>query len=207
MIEIVKTYEKEVPHQQFVYIEDLNVCLKKYRDRLSVIDLENAMKPGKTCIKYSLVSKRTNDFEWSGNFIVRYLLESMSIEEFVDNLKQGTLEVPQKLDFYTYEMKSVRTFSPFVKTKEQDLDKLTVAKLPKAILAGQIEDVECAGYYTDDYLRDYANNYSIGVKKDKMELAMELVEDGTQGWFLSKRVDGVLSLHCYSFLSYVLKVA
>lgn len=39
-------------NEHAVYVKDSNVLLKLYGDSVTVIDLDNAMKAGKTCWKY-----------------------------------------------------------------------------------------------------------------------------------------------------------
>lgn len=40
---------RDVRNEHAVYVKDCNVLLKLYRESIAVIDLDNAMKPGKTC--------------------------------------------------------------------------------------------------------------------------------------------------------------
>ncbi len=44
---------KVARHESAVYVKDANALLKLYRDGIVVIDLNNALKAGKICKKYS----------------------------------------------------------------------------------------------------------------------------------------------------------
>lgn len=165
------------------YIKDLNVAVRFYRGAANITDLTNAMKPGKICREWSLQGADGEHRDTPGEMLLDIFLDdSCSFEQFVQNLRNDwyTDEIVEGygLKLYKRTKKSIRTFSPFVAVKKQDLtgEVRRVAKVAKALIAGQIKKVECAYFYTDDYYFDYANNYGKGRVIDVLEFAKELVE-------------------------------
>lgn len=167
-----------------VYVKDANVLLKLYRESVAIIDLDNAMKAGQTCKKYCF----TFDDADNGYCGLNYFLDDLPFAEFVNNCRAGNysrnssrLEL-MGIRFNEYELKACRVISPFAAVKKQDFSKGVIngAKLAKAILAGQIKEIICAGRYTDDYYDDAKRNFCKGVKvTDLLKFADELITQTT----------------------------
>ena len=165
------------------YIKDLNVAVRFYRGAANITDLTNAMKPGKICREWSLQGADGEHRDTPSEMLLDIFLDdSCTFEQFVQNLRNDKytdwIVEGYGLKLYKRTEKSIRTFSPFVAVKKQDLtgEVRRVAKVAKALIAGQFKKVECAYIYTDDYYYDYANNYGKGRVIDVLDFAKELVE-------------------------------
>ena len=175
---------KVARNEPAVYVKDANVLLKLYGESIAIIDLDNAMKAGKTCKKYCF----SFDDADNGYYGLYMFLDDLPFAEFANNCRAGNysrnssrLEL-MGIRFNEYELKACRVASPFAKVKEQNFaaGKITGAKLAKAILAGQVQEIVCTGRYTDDYYSDAEQNFCIGKKvTDFLKFAAELLEDRT----------------------------
>lgn len=159
-------------NEHAVYVKDSNVLLKLYRESASIIDLENALKAGKTCKKYCFTFADADN----GYCGLCYFLDDLPFAEFVNNC---------------------RVISPFAAVKKQDFTKgiINGAKLAKAILAGQVKEIVCAGRYTDDYYDDAKRNFCKGRKiTDFLKFADELITQTT--CFSADRTDNPKVIAC-----------
>lgn len=182
-----------------VYVKDSNVLLKLYGDSVSIIDLDNALKKGKTCKKYCFTFTDADN----GYCGLSYSLDDLPFAEFVNNFRAGNysrnssrLEV-MGIKFNEYELKACRVISPFAAVKKQDFTKgiINGAKLAKAILAGQIKEIVCTGRYTDDYYDDAKRNFCKGRKiTDFLKFADELITQTT--CFSADRTDDPKVIAC-----------
>lgn len=167
-------------NEHAVYVKDANVLLKLYGESIAIIDLDNAMKAGKTCKKYCFSFDEADN----GYYGLYMFLDDLPFAEFANNCRAGNysrnssrLEL-MGIKFNEYELKACRVISPFAAVKKQNFDKGVIngAKLAKAILAGQIKDIVCTGRYTDDYFNDAAQNFCIGRRvTDLLNFADELI--------------------------------
>lgn len=171
-------------NEHAVYVKDANVLLKLYRESVTIIDLDNALKAGKTCKKYCF----NFDDADNGYCGLNTFLDDLPFAEFVNNCRAGNYSRKSSrlemmgIKFNEYELKACRVISPFATVKKQDFDKGVIngAKLAKAILAGQIKEIVCAGRYTDDYYDDAKRNFCKGVKvTDLLKFADELITQTT----------------------------
>ena len=145
-------------NEHAVYVQDCNVLLKLYGDSVAIIDLDNALKAGKTCKKYCFTFADADN----GYYGLSYFLDDLSFTEFIDNCRAGNYSRKSSrlelmgIKFNEYELKACRVISPFAAVKKQDFTKgiINGAKLAKAILAGQVKEIVCTGRYTDDYYDD-----------------------------------------------------
>lgn len=171
-------------YEHAVYVKDTNVLLKLYRESVAIIDLNNAMKAGKTCKKYCF----SFDDADNGYCGLNMFLDDLPFAEFVNNCRAGNYSRKSSrlelmgIKFNEYELKACRVISPFATVKKQDFNKGVIngAKLAKAILAGQVKEIICAGRYTDDYYDDAKRNFCKGVKvTDLLKFADELITQTT----------------------------
>ena len=186
-------------HESSVYVKDADVLLKLYSDGIVVIDLNNAMKAGKICKKYSFNFTDADN----GYYGLYCFLDDLAFTEFANNCRNGhykqiseTLKLTG-INYYEYDLKACRVISPFTAVKKQDFDKGVIngAKLAKAILAGQVKEIVCTGRYTDDYYTDAAQNFCKGKKvTDLLKFANELITETT--CFLADRTDDPKVITC-----------
>lgn len=186
-------------NEHAVYVQDCNVLLKLYRESASIIDLENALKAGKTCKKYCFTFADADN----GYCGLCYFLDDLPFAEFVNNCRAGNysrnssrLEL-MGIKFNEYELKACRVISPFAAVKKQDFTKgiINGAKLAKAILAGQVKEIVCTGRYTDDYYDDAKRNFCKGRKiTDFLKFADELITQTT--CFSADRTDDPNVIAC-----------
>lgn len=169
-------------NEHTVYVKDSNVLLKLYGDSVAIIDLDNAMKAGKTCRKYCFTFTDAD----SGYYGLNAFLDDLSFLKFTNNCRTGSysrnssrLEL-MGIKFNEYEIKACRVASPFAAVRKQNFDSsvITGTKLAKAILAGQVKEIICTGRYTDDFYSDALQNFCKGKRvTDLIKFASELLED------------------------------
>ncbi len=179
------------------YFADINAFMEVSVRRILIIDLRNALLPGKECDRLVLepedVYNSTCLHAGLGTFRAVY------DKYFVDR------ELPDCHIYHSTE-KSMRCFTPFRKIKPiKAPDKWTLPHVWKAILSGQIFMGQCDYRYTDDYAYDAATDFLSGVPLHMPSLAKELIESPS-GWsaYPRKNEDGVLELSvgCHSYLSH-----
>ena len=186
-------------NEHAVYVKDCNALLKLYRESVAIIDLENALKAGKTCKKYCFTFADA-DHGYCG---LSYFLDDLPFAEFVNNCRTGNysrnssrLEL-MGIKFNEYELKACRVISPFATVKKQNFEigVINGAKLAKAILAGQVKEIVCTGRYTDDYYDDAKRNFCKGRKiTDFLKFADELITQTT--CFSADRTDNPKVISC-----------
>lgn len=197
-----------------LWFKEERLHIRSVKNTIKVTELENAMKPGKSCKTYTLFWK-TYQYNRYGLLLLYQSFGEMPLRRFVGRLQGGIYArneaalAKMGISYSERESKGTQTYSPFVKVKKQDLErKLTGLKVGKAIMAGQIAKAICTGHYTDDYKYDAAVNFGIGQEKDINELAKELIESSGGRWWarLSDNKKSV-SLSPYPNLSYDLTIA
>ena len=186
-------------NEHAAYIHDCNVLLKLYGDSVAIIDLDNALKAGKTCKKYCFTFADADN----GYYGLYCFLDDLPFAEFINNCRAGNysrnsnrLEL-MGIKFNEYELKACRVISPFAAVKKQDFRKgiISGAKLAKAILADQIKEIICTGRYTDDYYYDAKRNFCKGRKiTDFLKFADELITQTT--CFSAERTDDPKVIAC-----------
>lgn len=201
---IIESFEELDRLKNPTYIKNGNLVLFLGRyGYVNITLLDNAMKIGKNCRQFTLQAA-TYDYDQHGYEVLQAILQNADVDfaEFIKQLKEDSFTVPAGYQLILEERKGINTYSPFTKMNKVKLDaSLTPLKLAKAIMAGQVKQVVCAGRYTDDYAYDAAVNFNKGVTKDLNELAKELIDDRGKGWWLNWN-DGKLSLNCCQFLYY-----
>lgn len=168
-----------------LYFDGLNVSAHPYRNSLVIIDLADAMKPGKSCTRWLFsVSawKMDADRLCMTEYVEMAAPECDTLAELVAWLRAGKplLDV-DGLTVDVGAQASNRTFSPFVPVKPVKLgERLNAATVAKAIRAGQIVAGRTEGRYTDDYAFDAATDFGRG-EIDVQAFAQDIYEH-PNGW-------------------------
>lgn len=168
-----------------LYFEDLNISAHPYSSSLVIVDLTDAMKPGKSCARYLFsVSPWAMDRDrlCMLEYVEMSAPECDTLAELVEWLRAGNeLHEVNGLTFERGEQAATRTFSPFAAVKAVKLgERLNAATIAKAIRAGQIVSGRTDGRYTDDYAADAAYDFYRG-DIDLQAFAMDIYEH-PQGW-------------------------
>lgn len=168
-----------------LYFEGLNVSAHPYCNSLVIIDLSDAMKPGKSCTRWLFsVSpwKMDADRLCMTEYVEMAAPECDTLAELVAWLRAGKpLQEVDGLTVKTGEQASNRTFSPFAPVKPVKLgERLNASTIAKAIRAGQIVAGRTEGRYTDDYAADAAYDFYRG-EIDLQAFAQDIYEHPS-GW-------------------------
>lgn len=168
-----------------LYFEGLNISAHPYRSSLVIVDLENAMKPGKSCTRW-LFSVSPWKMDADRLCVLEYVEmaapENDTVAELVEWLRAGKpLYEVDGLTVETGAQASSRTFSPFAAVKPVKLgERLNASTIAKAIRAGQIVAGRTEGRYTDDYAADAAYDFYRG-EIDLQTFAQDIYEH-PNGW-------------------------
>ena len=196
-----------------LFFQDLNISVHPYSSSLVIVDLTNAMKPGKTCARYLFgVSpwKMDQDRLCMLEYIEMSAPECDTLAGLVDRLRSGKeLQKVDGLSFERGDLPAVRIFSPFAPVKPVKLgERLNAATIAKAILAGQIVSGRTDGRYTDDYAADAAYDFYRG-EIDLQAFAMDIYEH-PQGWRFwwkdNSRTEIVAACHTFDYKSLAVAV-
>lgn len=176
------------------YFADINAYMLVQRDEIIIIDLTNALTPGKKC-RYVNVYARQRQTQ-PPLFAMRKTFRDV-YDRFI-NIKEL-----DNADVYVGEQYSIRTFMPFKRIKPiQTPQKWTIAHVWKAILSGQIFDGYCDGRYTDDYAYDASVHCHEGEQLHLPNFVQRLIEDPSGWWVRVDKVDEPyikLSVNCHCF--------
>lgn len=168
-----------------VYCKDLNAYFRNtwgYDDCISVTDLTNAGKTGKTCSTWRLFSQKKDSLV-SNDLSNKENIETCS--QLIEALRSG--KKLESLTQYSSDEKGIEVFSPFLEVKP-------LTKLPEewnkrnftnALLSGQIYMGQVDYHYTDDYALDAANNFSNGVGINIPNFARDVVENWSSTNYVS----------------------
>lgn len=187
-----------------LYFADLNASAHAYCSSIVIIDLTNAMRPGKTCTRWLFsVSRWHMDANrlCTTEYLEMAAPECDTFSDLLDWLRAGKpLQEVDGLTVETGAQKSSRTFSPFASVKPVKLgDRLNASTIAKAIRAGQIVAGRTEGRYTDDYAADAAYNFYRG-DIDLQQFAVEIYEhpDGWSFWWHDESRTNIVAA-CYTF--------
>ena len=179
----MKIYEswKDIANDaRHFYCRDLNVKIDVYTDSVQIIDLTNAMKAGKECTKYTLISKRYNDHYDRGWGMLHHLLANGDWKTICEKAFRKECPIDEIEEVAVMPKKGVWTFSPFVKLNTKG--KPTAANFPKLVLSGKIAKATCRYSLTDDYYDDAKRTFERGKEADPLDLAEEIVSEHYQNW-------------------------
>ena len=128
-------------------------------DSISLYDIANAQKIGKTCDYWRLST------DWNASVALHTKLNQSgidTIEKLSDFCRSGKTMDGISVSHYTE--KGVEVFSPFVEVKplKELPDKWTKRNFTQALMSGQLFRGEVAYRYTDDYAYDAAYNFGTG---------------------------------------------
>lgn len=178
------------------YYKDINAYIWCNYNSAIVIELDNAMKRGKECKRYSVYSNDVDSFAYITNE-----LKINSPKELYDFVRSGK-EAPGNGKLYVSELKGVEVFSPFVAVKplEKMPEKWKKGDLVKALMCGQAFSATLDQRLTDDYAYDAACNFCSGRRLDLPGQAADLVEGCRDCYISLNGIDenGFASVH-YSY--------
>lgn len=145
-----------------------------YDDCISVTDLTNAGKTGKTCATWRLFSQKKDGIvsnELSGKENIE------TCAQLIAALRAGN--PLSTLKMYTSEEKGIEVFSPFqeVKPLTKMPEEWNKRNFTNALLSGQIYMGQVDYYLTDDYAYDAAYNFREGVGINIPNFAKDVVEN------------------------------
>lgn len=168
-----------------LYFEGLNVSAHPYCSSLVIIDLSDAMKPGKSCTRWLFSAspwKMDADRLCMTEYVEMAAPECDTLAELVAWLRASKpLQEVDGLTVETEAQSSNRTFSPFAPVKPVKLgERLNASTIAKAIRAGQIVAGRTEGRYTDDYAADAAYDFYRG-EIDLQAFAQDIYEHPS-GW-------------------------
>lgn len=153
------------------YCKEINAKIEVRTGSVKVTYLTNAMSK-LTCRENTIYSYfHDNVMDLLGIYTVKGL----------EAAAYGDVEEAEYVVYHRH-VAGYNVFNPFADVKKQNLSKLTVGKFVKAVLAGQVKSVVCAGKYTDDYVGDAVRNYDKGVKVNVVEFAQKIIESGSRNW-------------------------
>lgn len=161
-----------------IYCKEANAffrCSWGYGDCITVTDLTNAGKSGKTCTTWRLRPHEPN------GIVSNHLTNEENLKtcaELIQALREG--RQMDSVNINISEDKGIETFSPFIEVKP--LSKMPAEwnkrNFTTALLSGQIYMGQVDYRYTDDYALDAANNFSEGIGINIPNFARDVVE----GW-------------------------
>lgn len=194
----------DLNHYDDYYFSDLNTYIHQYRSSIVIIDITNAMKPGKACTRWlfsispwKMQEHCLCEFE----YVEMAAVNCNTVSDLLALLRSGAPLT--EVDGLTVEISaqpSTRTFSPFASIKPVKLgDRLNASTIAKAICAGQIISGRTDGRYTDDYAADAGYNFYRG-DIDLYHFAADIYEHPS-GWrFWWKNTDhSEIVAACHTF--------
>ena len=188
-----------------LYFEGLNVSAHPYCNSLVIIDLSDAMKPGKSCTRWLFsVSpwKMDADRLCMTEYVEMAAPECDTLAELVAWLRAGKpLQEVDGLTVKTGAQASNRTFSPFAPVKPVKLgERLNASTIAKAIRAGQIVAGRTEGRYTDDYAADAAYDFYRG-EIDLQAFAQDIYEhpSGWHFWWHDESRKEITACHTFDY--------
>lgn len=186
-----------------VYCKDANALFRHswgYNDCITVLDLTNAGKNGKSCMSWGLYPLDSN------GIICNYLYKEEKLhtcKDLIQALRDG--KSLESIRVVPREEKGIEVFSPFVEAKP-------LSKMPEewnkrnftaAVLSGQIYMGKVDYHYTDDYALDAAYNYGSGNAVDMTNFARDIVEGWSTGSYLrTSSKDTEKNTCCIGFSEY-----
>lgn len=175
------------------YYADINAWIYCNREAAYVIELDNALKRGKECKRYTIYAQ--------GQDIHMYLINECNVrtpKDLYDLVRSGK-ELPELASLTVREEKGVDVFSPFVAVKplKELPEKWKKGDLVKAIMSGQVFSGVLDQRLTDDYAYDAAFNFGTGRPVDLPGQAYDLVEGCRDCYIRTDGVDenGIASVH------------
>lgn len=143
-------------------------------DTITLLDLKNAQKPGKTCSEWRI---NVDYFEKTS---LSALLDREGVEtvsQLLTLCKSG--KVPAGLSIYEQTYKGVDVFSPFVEVKplKKLPEKWTKRSFTQALMSGQLYHGEVDYRYTGDYAYDAAVGFRTGVALNMPSFAKNEIGD------------------------------
>lgn len=185
------------------YFRRENCRLAFYCDQITFTELGNAMKRGQTCEQVSIYFEQPERDAPKTMLSVFNALRPQNCAELIDLIRNDLPEFDRARSYTVRQLKAFNTFSPFVKIQPiKRPEKWTRAHIYKGLMAGQITAVQ-KYRYSDDYAFDASVNFFEGRHIDALDLARELVESGSDGYFIHEESHeggkSVLTLSLWGF--------
>lgn len=199
-----------------IYVKKSNLFFHMHRDSITITNLENALKRGKTCTQYSIQLSNWDDKGKipPSNCIGTNLKDFFMFLEGLDFSKSGydgLKFTTNNTDFkvYKHDADAKRTFSPFninqLKPLKEMPKKWTLSHFYRLIANNQYKNLRCTGHYTDDYAFDASNNYGIKVIDNGLNILTDILSNPS-GWRVyTPDNNKTLDIHCHTFLGYELE--
>lgn len=203
------------------YLKDGELAISRKVGMLRIVDLRNAMKPGKTVDVITFSSPNWDELvsgQWPAVVILKNFAKRIGkpLREAVKEMKPRNLLwlidtdetesiLPERWRAQFIKEKSIRVYSPFAQTRPQKLaPRMSAKAVVKAINAGQFKGAVNDFYNSiDDWSFDeYMNNRKI----DMYDLACDIWES-PKGWDVCTVKEDAVSLYQYSFRGVTLKRA
>jgi hypothetical protein len=186
-------------HQRGEYfVQDLNIKLNVYADTISITDLTNALRVGKTCKRVSINHIAYDDYEAVPKFTKVYLT---AIQSLFDDFNDGDSVELRDVHVYCTEYKGIQVFSPFnlkyMKPLTEIPKKWTVKHALRALLNGQYTEFNKTLRLSDDYAYDSASNFGKGVIKDVTMFCSDIIAN-KGGWRVTEE-NGIVHVMCCHF--------
>lgn len=203
------------------YLEDGEIAISRKVGMLRIVNLRNAMQPGKTVDVITFTSPNWDELVsglWPHIVILQNFAKKIGkpLAEAVKEMKPRNLRwlldtdktesiLPESWKAEFTKERSILVYSPFAQTRPQKFGpRMTAKTVVKAINAGQIKGAVCDYYNSlDDWAYD---EYMHNRKLDMYELACNIWES-PKGWFVDSVKDDAVCLSLYSFKGVTLKRA
>ena len=196
-----------------LYIKEAGFLFKHWQGSFEIIDVTEALRPGKVCVSYSVRCWEDpclvinfidgNGYDKDLKALFNYL-QFLTFERAGSGAYYKELQVKYStgtLQIIKSEQQAVRVFSPFnlkdLKPLPEIPAKWTLTHAVRLIANEQYQDFHCNGHYTDDYAYDAAVNFDQGKKIDRLGFLQDIIEH-PGGWHCWPS-DGRLHINCHSF--------
>ena len=188
------------------YFREENIFMRAYQDCIVITDITNALIRGLSCPTFRFHFANGNrDRSLVCEFFNTLDDHNFSLAQFINILRSGeSLSwLEDRFNILHAEEPALRVYSPFahVAPLKKRPKKWTIPHIWKVLLAGQVKQAECTGYYTDDYASDAAYNYRQGVICP-VTLAQKIIKSpsGWRAYIESETEDEIrLNVSCYHF--------
>lgn len=152
-----------------------------YGDGITVTDLTNAGKTGKSCTTWRLYPEEPK------GIVSNHLTGEENLKtcaDLIQALREGKPLESVKVN--SAENKGIDVFSPFVEVKPLTKmpEEWNKRNLTAALLSGQIYMGQVDYRYTDDYAMDAVYNFSEGVGINIPSFARDVVEDWSSSYYI-----------------------
>lgn len=171
-----------------IYFEENNGYIANHKGHLLFRDLTNANKRGKQCGAVTLSLNPALGSDIIPVIIPWLISHEYALRDFFKDLLAGDLcNIGDEFKISYSEEKGIKVYSPFLDVKKfTKPNKWRVQHVIKALYSNQIIGGTSDLVLTDDWKRDYDNNFSKG-ELDLKEFCRKLVESDSTAWRIEER--------------------